>query len=110
MPGLFRAAYRQKIAAGELAADPAQAAAVDALAHVETALKQARPKRLFRKAEGVRGAYLWGPVGRGKSVLMDLFFEAAPAAPKRRVHFHAFMGEVHRLVGEWRNSDAAARQ
>jgi cell division protein ZapE len=109
MPGLFRAAYRQKIATGELAADPAQAAAVEALSRVEAALKQARPRGLFRKAEGARGVYLWGPVGRGKSVLMDLFFEVAPAIPKRRVHFHAFMGEVHRLVGEWRKGDAATR-
>src|SRR5258706_8805198 len=110
MPGVFRAAYRQKIAAGMLAADPAQAAAVEALSRTESALVRARPKGLFRRPEGVRGVYLWGPVGRGKSALMDLFFEAAPIEPKRRVHFHAFMGEVHRLVGEWRKGDSAARQ
>jgi cell division protein ZapE len=110
MPGLLRAAYRKKIAAGELAADPAQAAAMEALSRVETALKKARPKGLFRKPDGVRGAYLWGPVGRGKSVLMDLFFDIAPAEPRRRVHFHAFMGEVHRMVGEWRKGDGAVRQ
>ncbi len=43
-------------------------------------------------------------------MLMDLFFEVAPAAPKQRVHFHVFMARVHRLVGEWRNGDAAARR
>jgi cell division protein ZapE len=110
MPSLLRTAYDQRLAAGELAADPVQAGAVEALARVETALASARPAGLFRKAEGVRGAYLWGPVGRGKSMLMDLFFEVASAAPKQRVHFHVFMARIHRLVGEWRAGDAAARR
>ncbi len=110
MSGLIRAAYREKLAVGELAADPAQAAAVEALSALEDRLAQARPKTLFRKAEGVRGVYLWGPVGRGKSLLMDQFFAVAPMEPKRRVHFHVFMAEVHRLVDAWRRGDAAQRQ
>jgi len=110
MPRLTRAAYDQKLSSGELAADPAQAAAVEALSALEDRLADARPKGLFRKAEGVRGVYLWGPVGRGKSLLMDLFFDTAPMEPRRRVHFHVFMAEVHRLVDAWRRGDAAARQ
>ena len=109
MAGL-REAYDKRLAAGAIAPDAAQAAAVVALSRVEADLARARPASLFRKPEGVTGAYLWGPVGRGKSMLMDLFFAAAPVEPKRRVHFHVFMSETHGLVNAWRTGDATARR
>lgn len=90
--------YAARVAQGTLTADPAQKAALAPLERVRTALTAAPPKRGFfsraKAAEGPMGCYLWGGVGRGKSMLMDLFHEASPV-PSRRVHFHAFMQEVH---------------
>ena len=110
MSSRVRAAYDERIAAGAITADPAQVAAVAALSRVERDLAALKPPGLFRKPQGVRGAYIWGPVGRGKSMLMDLFFETAPIDSKSRLHFLDFMARVHRLVGAWRNGDAAARK
>jgi cell division protein ZapE len=110
MSGPLRDAYDERLAAGVLTADPGQTRALQALERVESALARARAPGLFRKADPVLGAYLWGPVGRGKSMLMDLFFEGAPVEAKRRVHFHVFMARVHRLVNDWRTGGAAARR
>ncbi len=95
------AAYRARVAAGALSEDPAQADAVGRLQELRAALVEPpaatgwlawlRPRR----AEAVRGLYLVGDVGRGKSMLMDLFFSTAPVRRKRRVHFHEFMQEAH---------------
>ena len=104
------AAYEARVAAGALSGDPAQRAVLPVLDRLVAALaRQPAPGkpggllgRLFGAAASAppqgpapRGLYLWGGVGRGKSMLMDLVMETAPTDAKRRVHFHAFMQEVH---------------
>jgi len=108
-PGALRAAYDERLAARAISPDPGQAAAVEALARLEADLA-AKGRGLFGKPRGQRGVYLWGPVGRGKSMLMDLFFDAAPVKAKRRVHFEMFMARVHRLVNLWRSGTAAEKR
>ncbi|GGL21024.1 cell division protein ZapE [Caulobacter rhizosphaerae] len=113
MPTSVRTAYRERLAQGEIKPDVAQAAAVDALSRLEADLDNAGEPgfSLFgRKPKGQKGVYLWGPVGRGKSMLMDLFFDSAPVGRKRRVHFHVFMAEVHEHINAWRKGDAGERK
>jgi cell division protein ZapE len=113
MPSPLQAAYDARLAQGEIRPDPAQAAALAALVRLEGDLASAEPSgftAFFRKPESQHGVYLVGPVGRGKSMLMDLFFANAPVEKRRRVHFHVFMGEIHRLIDAWRKGDAAARK
>ncbi len=92
--------YRASIAKGELKTDAAQERAAAKLAALAKALKSHRPgRRLFFAApRPPRGLYLWGDVGRGKSMLMDLFFAEAPVAAKRRIHFNEFMVDVHAAI------------
>ncbi|MCP5396428.1 MAG: cell division protein ZapE [Sphingomonadaceae bacterium] len=110
-----RTRYDALVAAGELRPDAEQAAAADRLDQLQREL-EATPaestgflSKLFgggSKAPTPRGLYMWGGVGRGKSMLMDLFHDALAIPQKRRVHFHAFMLEVDALVREERKREA----
>ena len=111
MPALQRL-YQQRLDQGLAAPDAAQAAGIAVLARLEAELEAARgPSLPFLKKKPVpRGVYLYGPVGRGKSMLLDLFFEVAPVEKKQRVHFHAFMARIHGLIDAWRKGDAVSRK
>src|ERR1700679_3055759 len=102
--------YRAKVKRGELKRDAEQEAAAKQLSNLANALKSYRPGRgFFGPRKTPRGLYIWGDVGRGKSMLMDLFFANAPVKTKRRVHFNAFMVETHARIHEWRGLDHHAR-
>jgi cell division protein ZapE len=101
--------YRARLKAGELTPDPSQRLAVDKLQSLWRALAHYKPNngaRGWRARLGLApssdspplGLYLFGQVGRGKSMLMDMFFATAPVAKKRRVHFYGFMLEVHERI------------
>ena len=97
------------VARGTLSADPAQLEAAGLLDAVLTGLEAKRPRGLLdklldRPKEPVDGLYLYGEVGRGKTMLMDLFFAAVPVRGKRRVHFHEFMDEIHAGMAAFRKS------
>jgi cell division protein ZapE len=111
----FQAQYQALIASGAIEADAAQARAAEALAQLEQRLARYKPPRKQRllgrlfadKSEGPpRGLYIHGEVGRGKTMLMDLFFQHSPVAHKRRAHFHEFMAEVHERIYGFRQNIA----
>jgi cell division protein ZapE len=113
------AAYRALRQSGELKPDPAQELAAEKLESLHHALLHYRPRQgggwkarlgLTRRPETPpQGLYLYGDVGRGKSMLMDLFFARAPVTARRRVHFHAFMAEVHERLHAWRRETKGSK-
>jgi cell division protein ZapE len=113
MPDSISALYDARAAAGDIEPDPAQRAAVLRLDALNARLATYRMARkssslgwLFgnreRAASPLKGLYIYGEVGRGKTMLMDMFFQACPVARKRRVHFHEFMAEVQELLNDFR--------
>jgi|TARA_B100001971_G_C18233182_1_gene565296 cell division protein ZapE len=111
--------YRALRRTGQLDSDPGQELAAEKLQMLHHRLAQYDPNQasgwrqfLFgrgQKEPAPEGLYIYGEVGRGKSMLMDMFFEGAPITRKRRVHFHEFMGEVHGRINAFRKAPAHER-
>jgi cell division protein ZapE len=108
----LRNTYAALVAAGEIEQDPAQLTLIRRFERLEDALSEHRLARkssslgwLFGKrdkARLVRGLYIYGEVGRGKTLLMDLFFQTSSVKRKRRAHFHEFMADVHERIYAYR--------
>jgi cell division protein ZapE len=118
MPASISAQYAARVAAEKIELDDAQEAIVAKLVQLERRLAEHRLARkssslgwLFgartKEAEPIKGLYVFGEVGRGKTMLMDLFFEASPVVRKRRVHFHEFMADVHERIFAFRQKEKA---
>jgi cell division protein ZapE len=107
--------YATRVAAGKIERDAAQEVIVDSLAQLEKRLAERRLSRkssslgwLFgaREPGPIKGLYMFGDVCRGKTMLMDLFFQHSPVQHKRRAHFHEFMAEVHERIYGYRQNIA----
>jgi cell division protein ZapE len=114
-PASFRAQYRSLVSSGAIESDAAQAEVAEAFCDLEQRLagykpvrKQGLLGRLFADKDEPppRGLYVYGEVGRGKTMLMDLFFQHSPVAHKRRAHFHEFMADVHERIYGFRQNIA----
>ncbi len=108
--------YRALLDRGALKPDAAQERAAEKLNQLYGALQTWRPRRIrwfglvARPRTPPKGVYIFGDVGRGKSALMDLFFENVALPAKRRVHFNEFMAETHRFIHTWRNLSPAEKK
>jgi len=110
----FHSQYQALVSSGAIEPDPAQAEIAESFAALERRLETYKPPRkqgllgrLFAdKDEAPRGLYVHGEVGRGKTMLMDLFFQYSPVAHKRRAHFHEFMADVHERIYVYRREMA----
>jgi len=116
-PTSFRDHYSALVASGAIEADPAQALAVDAFTALDERLAAYTPPRKPRflgkffkndrkKEAPPNGLYIHGEVGRGKTMLMDMFFQQTQVAHKRRAHFHEFMADVHERIYAFRQNIA----
>src|ERR1700721_1275109 len=114
-PPSFRTHYQPRVSSGAIEPDAAQAEAAEAFAALEQRLARYKPIRkqgllgrlVADKDEAPpRGLYVYGEVGRGKTMLMDMFFQQSPVEHKRRAHFHEFMAEVHERIFGLRQSIA----
>src|SRR6201995_1132088 len=114
-PDSFRQHYQALVSSGTIERDAAQVKIADAFAALEQRLARYKPARkqrllgrLFRDKDETppRGLYIHGEVGRGKTMLMDLFFQTSPVEHKRRAHFHEFMADVHERIYAYRQGIA----
>lgn len=112
VPGLLIELYEQMTKSSEMHSDPHQVRALEVFEKLVLALDDYAASKntllsVLSKRQRPKGIYLWGNVGRGKSFLMDMFFEHVPLESKRRVHFHAFMQEIHRELHKMNGKDNA---